>query len=58
MAASKTKKGRKFGRRKDTCARYRAEGRKEKNKKRRVARHVRGNPNDIAAAAVLDGMRV
>ncbi len=41
------KKGcRKMGRNKVTCARYRAEGRREKNKRRRAARHAKKHPND------------
>lgn len=36
MPAQKTKKGRKYGRNKIKCARYRLEGRKEKNKARRI----------------------
>ena len=42
-----TKKGcRKAGRNRETCARYRAEGRREKNKIRRAARHAKNHPND------------
>ncbi len=54
MAAKKSKAGRKIGRNKVTCARYREQGRRVKNKIRRVARHVRGNPNDTAAAAWME----
>ncbi len=47
MANAPTKKGcRKAGRNRETCARYRAEGRREKNKKRRAARHAKKHPND------------
>lgn len=34
--------------------RYKAEGRHEKNKLRRLARHCQHNPNDEQAKAVLD----
>ncbi len=48
MANEKPKKKgcRKAGRNRETCARYRAEGRREKNKKRRAARHAKNHPND------------
>lgn len=36
MPAKPSKKGRKIGRNKTRCAKYRAEGRREKNKKRRL----------------------
>lgn len=35
------RKGRKIGRDREKCARYRAEGRREHNKARRAARHAR-----------------
>ena len=41
------KKGcRKAGRNRVKCARYRAEGRREKNKKLRAKRHAKRHPND------------
>lgn len=45
--------GRKIGRNKVECARYRAQGRREKNKVRRLARHIREYPQDEAARDAL-----
>lgn len=39
---------RKYGRNKDACKAYRAAGRDERNRKRRMRRHLRANPNDKA----------
>ena len=41
--------GRKIGRHAKWCASYRARKQREKNKLRRVRRHVRGHPGDKAA---------
>lgn len=41
----KTKKNRKYGRGKKASAQYVSEGRFEKNKARRIARHLKNNPN-------------
>ncbi len=41
MSAKNTRKGRKIGRNKVKCARYRAEGRREKNKARKAAKAAR-----------------
>ncbi len=43
MAAKKTKKGRKIGRNKAKCERYRAEGRREKNKARKIEKARRAS---------------
>lgn len=48
------KKGRKIGRNAEKCKAYRAAGRREKNKKRRLAKHLRNHPQDLAAAASYD----
>jgi len=40
------KKGRKIGRDKVKCARYRLEGRREKNKARRAAKRAKNNSTD------------
>jgi len=44
MAGTKakgSKKNRKFGRHKAHCARYKAEGRREKNKARKIKKHLK-----------------
>ncbi len=43
------KKGAKIGRNRAVCLKYRAEGRREKNKARRAARHIKAHPNDRLA---------
>lgn len=54
MATAKGgKKGRKIGRNKICCATYRAENRREKNRIRRIKRHVRKYPNDTQARNCL-----
>ena len=49
ISRKKGKKGRKIGRNRDKCAKYRAEGRLAANRARRAARHARKHPNDLAA---------
>lgn len=39
---------RKYGRNKDACKAYRAAGRDVRNRKRRMRRHLRANPRDMA----------
>lgn len=39
---------RKYGRNKDACKAYRAAGRDERNRKRRMRRHLRDNPSDMS----------
>ena len=53
--AKGAKKNRKFSRNVNSPSmkRYRAEARWEKNRKRRIARHVRSHPGDLAAARNL-----
>lgn len=41
----------------DKCKAYRAEGRREKNKRRKLRKHVRSNANDLAAAQALERLR-
>lgn len=48
------KKGRKIGGKKEGCKRYEAEGRREKNKKRGLRRHMKKYPNDMTAQTALD----
>jgi len=47
------KRNRKWGSNKVYCARYRAEGTQEKNRARRIARHLKAYPNDIQAMEAL-----
>ncbi len=50
ISRKKGKKGRKIGRNRDKCAKYRAEGRLAANKARRAARHARMHPNDTESS--------
>jgi hypothetical protein len=52
--AKQGKKNRKHGRNADCCARYRAEGRQEKNRRRRILRHLRRHPNDKEALRAIE----
>lgn len=47
------KKNRKFGRNEKFCQKYRLEGRREKNRTRRLKTRLRRNPDDIGAARAL-----
>lgn len=49
----KGSKGRKVGRDIDDCKRYRLSGRREKNKIRKLRRHIESSPNDKIAAKAL-----
>lgn len=48
-AKSAKAKGRKIGRNKLTCESYARERRREKNKKRRLAKHLKNHSNDRVA---------
>lgn len=52
------KKNRKHGRNKAFGERYRREGRREKNKARRLRRHLRHNPQDRMARSALKRLPV
>lgn len=41
------KKNRKWGGNKTACERYRLDGRQEKNRERRIKRHLKQHPNDL-----------
>lgn len=43
---------RKYGRNKVKCARYSSEGRYQTNKRRKLDRHIKKNPNDVIAIKV------
>ena len=47
------KKGRKIGRNKVKCEAYRKAGRRERNKARKIRKHLKFHPNDLAALATL-----
>lgn len=51
-AVKKGKKNRKHNRNRDSAAmkRYRNEGRRDKNKKLKLARHLKNHPNDNQSA--------
>jgi len=51
--AKKTKKNRKHGRNKVWCEVYRREGRREKNKCKRLRKHIVRHPNDNVARHLL-----
>lgn len=54
ISRKKGKKNRKWKRNKSFCERYFREGRQERNRKRRILRHLKRFPNDYAARAALD----
>ena len=43
----KGKKNRKHGRNRKFCERYRAENRRERNKRKKQIRHLKKHPNDV-----------
>ena len=49
------KKGAKIGRNRVGCLKYRAEGRRKKNKARRAVRHTKAHPNDLLAPGYKGG---
>lgn len=53
LKAKKGKKNRKFGNNKVYYTRYKNEGRQEKNRIRRIKRHIKKQPNDLVAQEVL-----
>lgn len=44
---------RKYGRNKKWCEAYRASGRQERNRRRRILRHLKRYPADLSALAAL-----
>lgn len=56
--AKKTKKHRKHGRSKVSCAVYRASHRRERNKLRRVNRHLLAHPGDKVAVAARTRLKM
>jgi hypothetical protein len=47
------KKNRKWGSNKAYCLRYKNEGRQEKNRARRIKRHLKRHPNDLQGLEAL-----
>ena len=56
--AKKTKKGRKVGRNSLSCQRYKLEHRREKNKLRRLRKHVKVHIADLCAMKAIDLCKV
>ena len=56
--AKKTHKGRKVGRNSLSCQRYKLEHRREKNKLRRLRRHVKVHLADLCAMKAIDLCKV
>jgi hypothetical protein len=56
--AKKTKKGRKVGRNSLSCQRYKLEHRREKNKLRRLRRHIKVHVADLCAVRAADLCKV
>lgn len=54
--AKKTKKGRKHGRNKSACQLYRGRQQRERNKARRLVRHLKKFPADNVAVAALKAL--
>lgn len=52
-APKKGKRNRKWNRNRAFCLRYRNEGRQEKNRARRINRHLKRFPNDDSARKAL-----
>lgn len=50
------RKNRKVGRGKLSCERYRRENRRERNKARRLVKHMEHQPNDMCGAAAYKRM--
>jgi ubiquitin C-terminal hydrolase len=55
-APKKGKKNRKHGRNKAFCASYRAEGREDVNRAKRLYRYLRSHPTDPGALAALSAI--
>ena len=54
VARKRGKKNRKYGNNIAFCTRYRNEGRRDRNKKRKLERHLKKFPNDIQAQRALN----
>lgn len=57
MPAKGGKKNRKYLRNKPFCERYAKEGRRERNKAKKLKRHMKKYPDDQQAAKCLKGLR-
>lgn len=56
--AKKTKKGKKVGRNSLSCQRYKLEHRRERNKLKRLKRHLNKFPHDLCATKAVDFCKV
>ena len=56
MSHKQGKKNRKHGRNKAFCQQYRLEGRREKNKARKLAKHLKYQPTDQLAKAAFEAL--
>lgn len=56
--AKSSKKHRKHGRNSIACLRYKNENRREKNKAKKLVRHLAAYPNDHCATSALGNCRV
>lgn len=52
--AKKTKKQRKYGRNAAYCLRYRSSNRRERNKLKRLSKHLVRFPDDVTALAAVE----
>lgn len=50
-------KNKKHGRNKVQCAAYKARGQREKNKAKKMAKHIAAHPGDSAAAHKIKNLR-
>jgi hypothetical protein len=57
LVKASRKKGRKCGRSRVKCERYRKLRRREINKARKVRKHIKHNPNDLLAVAALAALK-
>lgn len=55
---AKSHKGRKIGRNKIKCERYRLQHRREKNKIKKILRHLQNHPNNLQAKKRIEELRV
>jgi hypothetical protein len=55
--AKGSKKNRKYGRNKKQCEVYRNENKREKNKVKRLLRHLKKYPSDVATISHLERIR-
>ena len=57
MGTAVSKKSRKHGRYKKKCEMYERVHQRERNKKRKLMKHLKMHPNDVSANAALKNVR-